>query len=40
MLVGPLVDETGQDFRLNDAFIRAVALLERLGEDRNGEAAS
>jgi hypothetical protein len=35
---GRLTDELGHDFKLNDAFMRAVALLERM-EHASGEAA-
>ena len=34
---GGLTDELGHDFRLNDAFLCAVALLERI-ESASGEA--
>ena len=30
IMAGPLIDDMGHDFRLNDSFVRAVALLERL----------
>ena len=30
MMAGPLIDDLGHDFRLNDSFIRAMALLERI----------
>ena len=35
--VGRLTDKLGHDFRLNDAFLRAIALLERI-EGASGEA--
>jgi hypothetical protein len=41
MMVGPLVDELGNDFRMNDAFIRAAVVLELVegGSDQGAQAA-
>jgi hypothetical protein len=33
MMVGPLIDSQGHDFRLNDAFVKAVVLLDCLNSE-------